>query len=86
VGAAQGRLPGPAKAKVTKYGCDLAGTSWCRGGSATSLADLRSKDRSSFWYDAGERQLYVKVYATDPGNPGRAIDWEELRVEPAPAG
>ncbi len=76
----------PVAPKVTKYGCDLAGTSWCRGGAAASLADLRSKDRSSFWYDAAGRQLYFKVYATDPGDPGREIDWEELEVEPATAG
>ncbi len=71
MGAAQGRLP--VAPKVTKYGCDLAGTSRCRGGTAANLADLRSKDRSRFWYAAG-RQLYVKVYATDPGNPGREMD------------
>jgi len=42
-------VPYPVRPKVTKWGCDLAGTSWCRGGAATSLADLRAKDRSSFW-------------------------------------
>jgi hypothetical protein len=76
----------PVPPKVTKYGCDLAGTSWGREGAATGLADLRTKDRSSFWYDAGRRELYVEVYATDPGHPGRAIDWEELKVESATAG
>lgn len=72
--------------KVTKYGCDLrerAGAAEARRRASRTCAQ---KDRSSFWYDAGARQLYVKVYATDPGNPGRAIDCEELKVEPAPAG
>ena len=76
----------PVAPKVTKYGCDLAGASWCRGGAATSLADLRAKDRSAFWYDAAARRLYLKVFATDPNNPSRQIDYEELRVEPASGG
>ncbi len=84
MGAAQGRLPGAAKGHQVRL--RPGGDELVPRGAATSLADLRSKDRSSFWYDAVGRQLYVKVYATDPGNPGRAIDWEELKVEPAPAG
>ena len=68
---------------MTKYGCNLASTSWCRGGAATDLVDLRAKNRSSFWYDAAAKRLHVKVFARDPGDPGR-VDWEEMKVEPRP--
>ena len=49
-----------------------------------STADLRAKDRSGLWYDAAAKRLHVKVFARDPGNPARAVDWEEIKVEPRP--
>jgi len=76
----------PVKPKVTKYGCDLSDTdryNWCRG-DAASLEDLKARDRSSFWYDAANGRLYLKLYARDPGDPNETVDYEELRVQPWP--
>jgi hypothetical protein len=73
----------PVGPKVAKYGCNLANTSWCRGGAATGRADLRAKDARASVRRAAKR-LHVKVFARDPGNPARAVDWEEIKVEPRP--
>ncbi len=73
----------PVAPKVAKYGCNLANTSWCRGGAATGRADLRAKDARASVRRAAKR-LHVKVFARDPGNPARAVDWEEIKVEPRP--
>ena len=49
--------------EVTKYGCDVASTRWCGGGKATSLADLEAKTKSSYYYDASAKRLYLKLYS-----------------------
>lgn len=76
-------MPYPVRPRVTKYGCDLATTDWCRG-AATGLDDLRAKDRSAYWYDDAAGRLYLKLVAVDAWSPGRPVIWEELDVEPAP--
>ena len=67
--------------KVTKYGCDLAGTGWCGNAMANSVEDLESRTKSSYYYDpAGDDDpapgtLHLKLVST-------GADWEELLVEP----
>ncbi|MGI8911283.1 MAG: G8 domain-containing protein [Rubrobacteraceae bacterium] len=67
----------PVTPKVTKYGCDVAGTGWCGNGKATSLADLDSRSKSSYYYDASNQRLYLKLVAGD-------ADWEALEIAPKP--
>jgi len=74
----------PVTPKVTKYGCDVASAQWCGNGKATSLDNLRSKDRSSYYYDAQNKKLHLKLYAVDTFNPDNEVDYEELKVAPAP--
>ena len=67
--------------KVTKYYCDLAGTGWCGNAVADSIEDLRSRTRSSYYYDSADDNdsatgtLHLKLVST-------GADWEELLVEP----
>ena len=67
----------PAEPRVTKYGCDVAGTGWCGGGKASSLAELDAKAVSSYYYDATAKKLHLKIVANN-------VDYEEIRVEPSP--
>lgn len=79
-------IPYPTTPKVTKYGCDLAGTDWCGEAEADSLRDLSSRTTSSYYYDAANDRLFLKLYAVNRYNPDEVVDYEELEVEPAANG
>ncbi|QIN79004.1 transmembrane domain-containing protein [Rubrobacter marinus] len=67
----------PVEPKVTKYGCDVAGTGWCGGGKAASLAELDARTVSGYYYDAAAKKLHLKIVAG-------GTDYEELQVAPSP--
>ena len=67
--------------KVTKYGCDLAGTGWCGNAVARNIEELEASTRSGYFYDtAGDDDpatgtLHLKLVS-------EGADWEALVVEP----
>lgn len=67
----------PAEPKVTKYGCDVAGTGWCGGGKAASLAELDAKTVSGYYYDTAAKKLHLKIVAN-------GTNYEEIQVTPSP--
>ena len=67
----------PVAPKVTKYGCDLAGTGWCGGGKASTLAGLDAMTRSGYYYDPAAKKLHLKLVSAN-------TDYEELKVDPSP--
>ena len=66
----------PVTPKVTRYGCDLAGTGWCRGGKANTSAELDAMSRSGYYYDADAKKPHLKLDST-------GTDYEELKVDPS---
>jgi hypothetical protein len=66
----------PVTPKVTKYGCDLAGSGWCGGSNASSLAALDAMSKSGYYYDPDVKKLHLKLVSTN-------TDYEELQVDPS---
>ncbi|MDP9475380.1 MAG: right-handed parallel beta-helix repeat-containing protein, partial [Actinomycetota bacterium] len=61
----------PVVPKVSEYSCDLAKPrSRCGNGEgvATSLADLKTKDLSAYFYDREADRLYLKLVSEDGSN------------------
>ena len=63
--------------KVTKYGCDLAGTGWCGSAVANSVEDLRSRTRSSYYSaddnDSATGTLHLKLVSTGADREGLLV-------------